>query len=264
MSLYLKKFNTHERDSRIFFDEEPHIYYIDGCCKGYISSTTIIHSFFGQFNADLVAKKMVATKNVKYKNMTVDEIKEQWELNRIESSTAGTLLHKNVEEFYNDIPVCNESVEYGFFLNFQTDYKDLTPYRTEWEIFDEEHKIAGSIDMIFKDVHGYYWIADWKRSKEIKKFNKYQKGKPPLEHMDDCNFNQYSLQLNLYKYILEKHYGISIFGMFLVVLHPNNRNYVKLDVECKQKEISWILTERKNQMTILSELEEHQNVSDDL
>ena len=231
MSSYLKSTNVHIRDKRIVFDEEPHIYYIDGSCEGYISSTTIIHSFFGQFNADEIASKLVKNKtNPKYKNMTVDEIKAMWEKNRVESAEAGTLLHKNIEEYYNDIPVDNSSKEYGYFLKFRNDYRDMKPYRTEWEIFDEEHKIAGSIDMIFQDEQGRFWIADWKRSKEIKKYNRYQKGNPPLEHMDDCNFNQYSLQLNLYKYILEKHYGIQIFGMFLVVLHPDNQNYLKLDV----------------------------------
>ena len=82
------------------------------------------------------------------------------------------------------------------------------------------------------------------------KSNKFQKGTPPIEHLDDCNFNQYSLQLNLYKHILEKHYGIKIEGMFLVVLHPNNSTYLKMDIKCMQKEISWILEERRNQMII--------------
>ena len=129
------------------------------------------------------------------------------------------------------------------------EWSNMNAYRTEWEIFDEEHKLAGSIDMIFKSGDEYY-IADWKRSKEIKKTNKFQKGTPPIEHMDDCNYNHYSLQLNLYKYILEKHYEIKISGMFLVVLHPNNSNYIKIDIPCMQKEISWVLEERKNQMVI--------------
>ena len=43
MDLALK--NPHPRDARIVFDEGPHVYYVDGCSDGYISSTTLIHSF---------------------------------------------------------------------------------------------------------------------------------------------------------------------------------------------------------------------------
>jgi hypothetical protein len=28
--------------------------------------------------------------------------------------------------------------------------QDLEPYRTEWEVWDEEYKLTGSIDMVFK------------------------------------------------------------------------------------------------------------------
>ena len=71
----LKDINKHERDSRIVFDEEPHIYYIDGSCKDYISATTIIHSFFGKFNADEIIAKCKKNPKSKYFKMTVDEIK---------------------------------------------------------------------------------------------------------------------------------------------------------------------------------------------
>ena len=41
---YLAKINTHERDARIVFDEEPHLYYIDGSTEGYTSVTTYVLS----------------------------------------------------------------------------------------------------------------------------------------------------------------------------------------------------------------------------
>ena len=250
MTFDLKIINAHERDSRIVFDEEPHIYYIDESSEGYISCTTFIHSFFGKFNAEEIASKLLSGNNPKYKNKTKEEILDEWEKNRVEAASAGTKMHKNIEDNYNDKVVLDDSPEYSMFLKFKDDWSQMQAYRTEWEIFDQEFKIAGSIDMIFKGGDGKFYIADWKRSKEIKKSNKFQKGTPPIEHLDDCNFNQYSLQLNLYKHILEKHYGIKIEGMFLVVLHPNNSTYLKMDIKCMQKEISWILEERRNQMII--------------
>jgi len=90
------------------------------------------------------------------------------------------------------------------------DETNYNAFRTEWVIYDEESKISGSVDMVYKDpLDGKYIIADWKRSKEIKMSNIWKSGNHPITHdLDDCNFIHYSLQLCIYKTILEKNYGI--------------------------------------------------------
>jgi hypothetical protein len=102
-------------------------------------------------------------------------------------------------------------------------------------IFHEEHRLSGSIDIVFRNLDdGTFSIYDWKRSKEIKKtafggaFAKTQ----GIEHLPDSNFWHYSLQLNTYKTILEQKYEMVIRDMFLVCLHPDNPNksYIKLKV----------------------------------
>ena len=40
--------------------------------------------------------------------------------------------------------------------------------------------------------------------------------------MDDTNYSLYSLQLNLYAYILESEYGFEVSRMLLGVFHPLN------------------------------------------
>ena len=47
----------HERDTRIVFDEGPHIYYIDGSSDGYVSVTTFNHANFEHFDADKIIKE---------------------------------------------------------------------------------------------------------------------------------------------------------------------------------------------------------------
>ena len=56
--MLLQELNKHPRDKRIIFDEEPHIYYIDGK-KADISVTTLIHKYFPHFDAVEISKKMV-------------------------------------------------------------------------------------------------------------------------------------------------------------------------------------------------------------
>lgn len=47
----------------------------------------------------------------------------------------------------------------------------------------------------------------------------------PLDDLDDCDGSKYSLQLNVYKYILENFYGQSVSHMGLVSFHPNQEDY---------------------------------------
>lgn len=239
--------NKHPRDSRIRFDEEPHLYYIDGSTEGYISVTTLIHSFFQEFNPDEIIDKMMKSQNwtnSKYFGMTKFEIKKQWEDNGDVQSSLGTELHLDIENFYNNVEVKNDSKEFKHFLKYYDDHKNLTAYRTEWEVFEETLKLAGSIDMLYQDENGDYHICDWKRAKGIRKENHFNKGKYPLQHLDDTNFWHYSLQLNIYKKLLKLNYGIDVKSMFLVQLHPNYLSYNKFMCPNMDREVELAFAQR--------------------
>lgn len=137
--------------------------------------------------------------------------------------------------------VATQTREFSLFLKFWKELKMGSPtfkaYRTEWLVYDEAKRIAGSIDFTLVNDNGDIIIFDWKRSKEIKKSNLYQKGLKIFAHLDDCNYNHYCLQLNIYRHILETDYGKKVVGMFLIVLHPNNNDYIFIRVPPLQKEI---------------------------
>lgn len=92
-------------------------------------------------------------------------------------------------------------------------------------VYDENIGLAGSIDCVLKDDQGNLIIVDWKRSKEIKLNNRYQKGLSVFEKFDDCNWSHYQLQLNFYREILERHYQGKVTYMMNVVCHPDQPNY---------------------------------------
>lgn len=233
--------NSHPRDSRIQFDEPTHTYTIDGDnTVKYTSVTTLIHKFFPHFDADSVIEKMRMGKNWnpenKYYNLTNAEIKAEWAKTGKEASQQGTLMHLNIENYYNGkgfTPGFIETPEYKLFQEYLADHANYKPYRTEWTIFSTRYRVAGSVDMLYIDPNDpeKLIIADWKRSKEIKFENKWEKGYKPIEHLDNCNFIHYSLQLNIYRLIIEKYYGKRVSQMFLVILHPNLPKYQKIIVE---------------------------------
>lgn len=243
----LKDLNRHINDDHITFDEIPHIYYVDG--EAYkLSVTKFIHNYFPQFNSDKVIDKMMSSVNwekSEYFGKTKSEIKELWKKNGQIASAEGTKLHKSIENFYNQIyEEKNESKEFEYFLHFHNNFiKDKKiPYRTEWEIYDVDLKLAGSIDILYKDINeDVFDICDWKRCKEIKDSNPFEAAFPPIEHLPNCNKWQYSLQLNTYKYILEKNYKIKIRDMFLVCLHPMKQNYILIKVPDLSDELETII-----------------------
>ena len=77
----------------------------------------------------------------------------------------------------------------------------------------------------FDVKHNEYHIIDWKTSRKFDtantRFPKYMK--KPFDHVLYCNTAEYSLQLSLYAYILEKYTSIKISKMILIQI-PNKDN----------------------------------------
>ena len=254
MSSLLKDVNPHIRDRNIKFYEKGHIYYVKRE-RGYKSVTTLVHNLFEKFNADKIIDRMMNSENwpnSKYFGMTKQEIKDSWNKNRDKAATSGTNMHALFENYYNCIDNSEEdkdSVEYSYFENFVNDHINLVPYRTEWNVYHEDVKLAGSIDMVYINEDGTLSIYDWKRCKSIDKFNNFNKNSihPKLKHIPDTNYWHYSLQLNVYKTILEQKYGFIVKDLHLVVIHPENaENYVKIKLPIMEKEIETIFMDLVN------------------
>ena len=257
----LAKKNQHKKDKHISFKEEGHQYIVDGD-KTFTSTTTWLHQHFKPFDSGAIIKNMMASKNwpnSKYYGMKVNEIKQGWDTNGKLASEAGTKMHSDIEDYYNDIPVVNESIEYSYFKKFIEDHTHLTPYRSEWCVWDKDLKLCGSIDMVYKNPDGTLRIYDWKRSKEIKKSNNWgNRGLVDcIQHIHDSNYWHYALQLNVYKALLERTYGFCITELAIVVMHPDNEtsSYEKYIIPDLQKEVSDLFELRSEEVNSI-EVEE--------
>jgi hypothetical protein len=175
-------------------------------------------------------------------------------------------MHHKIECFYNqsqpaaadtdaDTDADADAPEIQQFMKFHEDFSaSLKPYRTEWTIFHEEARIAGSIDMVYEVIdpaaeqqqEQRLAIYDWKRCREITKTNRANKfaTHPAIEHIPDSNFWHYALQLNVYKYILQSKYGKTITDLYLVVLHPEAQNYQCVKLPDLQSEVAELFEER--------------------
>ena len=260
--------NVHPRDARISFEEETHTYTIDGSREGWTSCTGFIHTYFAPFEPDVVIEKMMKSSRwkpggesyEKYNGMTPEEIKKKWSDDGGESSGLGTRMHLDIEHYNNAEPVGNLAAdeyepnlgtEWSYFLSYERKHRlkhGFVPFRTEWLVFKEDIKLAGSIDMVYMKPDGTLAIYDWKRAKEIKFDNKYQTGLSPLEHLPDTNYWHYSLQLNIYRRILEELYGVSVSELALVVLHPINSSYRVVQLNRMDDEVTAMFADRARRL----------------
>lgn len=239
-------------DKRLGFEPKEHIYILDGVFRLKAVSDIIAH-FFSTFNI-LEQSERYANKN----GMRQTEVIEMWDAKGVESRNVGTFLHEQIEnylkgksvsfdypfEYDGEIVNYKKTIsierEFGYFLDFMRD-SGVKPFRSEWRIFDERNKIAGTIDLICRNG-SLFDIYDWKRStKASPNETVWQHGINGLEHVPDISFYKYALQQNLYKYILENNYGVKVNKMYLVILHTEYDKYFKYEVPQMDKEISIIL-----------------------
>ena len=273
----LTSLHSHERDENIKFYEKGHKYEIVTDPKSkYTSVTTWNHSHFPHFNADEIIRNMMRGKSWKeghkYWGLTPEQIKDMWNKNRDNAAGAGTNIHYEIEcfmnnpniqpeythkELYDNYISCqtmckNDSLEWQYFLQFLKETPNLKPYRTEWMIYHEELKLAGSIDMVYENEDGTLAIYDWKRSANITKINAWNKFALTkcICQLPDSNFWHYALQLNTYRKIIQEKYGKQVTKLCLVRLHPDceEETYELLNVPILEKEITDLFEERKKEV----------------
>ncbi len=156
--------------------------------------------------------------------LTPAEIEQKWEDHRKTAAHQGTWMHYCFEAWLNWVAVPVDTTEMKLFLDFTRSLGGLTAYRTEWAIFAEEERLAGCIDFVAVRDDGALIIFDWKRTAKLctKYCNRWRRMLPPLGHIDDCTGMQYRLQLNCYKYMLEKYYDKVVTDMWVACMHPDN------------------------------------------
>lgn len=235
--------HAHCRDGLISFDPVRHVYSFEG--QEFESVTTVVESCFEKFDA----KYWAAIKRPE----DPDSLIKEWEEKGREARELGTLMHDRIERFYLNQPIEAEAATDRTFAHFRrfAAEKPLTPYRTEWRIFSERYRIAGTLDFLAVDRNGRFSIYDWKRSTKVvdrfgyiidKCFGK--TAARPLQSLPDTTFNHYALQVSIYRFILSLHYGIEVDDAFLGVFHPDMPRHYCVRLPYLRNEVEMLLNYR--------------------
>jgi hypothetical protein len=143
-------------------------------------------------------------------------------------------------EYVNIDKVVSIKDEIDYFKNFLKE-NPITPFRTEWHICDLELGIAGTVDLLCRNGNDFD-MFDWKRSRKASpEETVWRYGINGLNHIPDISYYHYAIQQNLYRYILEKNYGITIKNMSIVVFHPIYNDYRQYEIPRLDKEIKIII-----------------------
>lgn len=173
----------------------------------YISGTKFVNHFFPPFDPDGKITEATARK----RGISVEQLKFEWKQNSAAACEYGTRVHETAEDTfyrreYRNSP--RDQREMAVFTHARNTAMYIMEHfnvmGVEQIVFDIQYQLAGSIDLLAQSKKdGVIWIFDHKTNKRINRTSPYGvKGLYPIEHIDDCEFNHYALQLSTYEMIL--------------------------------------------------------------
>lgn len=191
-------------------------------------------------------------------DVTPDDMRKEWDLTSKIGTTLGTYLHNTIEnkmlrkELEQDIPAfvssmkSLEAIRYlksREILKNQADefyelfIENYIPLYTEFVVGDVDLGIAGTFDLLVSDNKtNEIELWDYKTDKNIRHKSEYR-NKIKVFNCDDCEFEKYSLQLNIYKYLIEKNTTIKISKCKIVHFDYRNNNFSVFETKDYSKEV---------------------------
>lgn len=236
-------FEELDKFNEILFDEDSHTYtYRDKKC---ISTTSLISKYKKEFDVEFQAEKYAKKHGLEY-----DDVVKEWDDKRIASIIKGTHLHKYMElRFSNKIYNPGDEL-LGPELKSIGDkfYNDsvgrLIPVRMELVVGDYDLGLCGMIDKLFYNVKKKeLQIWDYKTNKEINTYSKFKNRMTNgLNHIQECEFNTYSIQLAIYKKIIEKNTNLKLGNSYICWINEINDTYKVFQTLPMTNEVDYIFT----------------------
>lgn len=226
----------HPSGLTIKFKESDHSYVCVETGQKFTSATTFVSSFFPKFDAVEVSERIAEKRGT-----TPEALRAEWEAEGNRGRTEGTNCHAYAEAVMQPgkidppAPLSERCSRVFKSIDWAAGYL-LDRYQfvaAEKMIFSPLFGLSGTIDLLMHDPRrNHLLILDWKQNKEIGTTNRWQSGFPPIGHLEDTDFNHYTLQLSTYKTILlTENYFAGIDGIRLGLIHvtPEEARFMKLD-----------------------------------
>ncbi len=220
--------------NQIRFDQPSHRYW-DKDGNELASVSSVLSLYKPPFDPQGFITRKVAQRD----GLTVEQVKNNWNKIKEDACDRGHDFHSQAENFIKTGEILDGTYK-DVILAFSK-IKFPGPLKSEVMLFSPTHKIAGTADVVsfIDDIN--IELYDFKTNREIKNKSKYgNKLLHPLEHLDDCEINNYSIQLNLYKLMLEEH-GFKVKKIVLFHINPQTREIDTYKIPIIKKDIKKLL-----------------------
>lgn len=197
----------------IKFTEHQHLY--EDIAPGgnqWLSVTTAVGKLKEKFDPKPAAEKAARNSKSKWYKLPLEEILKAWEDENLRSRELGSWYHRLREnQLYtqeNELTIVVPDIRDGVKYAGEQKLQDNTIY-PEHLVYLPSAGICGQADYV-EVRKNILTIRDYKTSKEIKRngFKNWEgvtsKLLPPLQHLENCEFNHYAIQLSIYAYMISR------------------------------------------------------------
>jgi hypothetical protein len=199
----------------VYLEPKEHVYIHRDTGIKYTSVTKVLSSIEPHFESESIAEAIVrqsdSTKQERYIGMNKDEILDYWQMLNDTANEYGTFVHETIEEY-----LLNQK---WFFPDNDLQKKIIAGYEslkidegiTMWPeriMFSSEYELAGTGDLIIDIDDEFFDVGDYKTNAEFNYFNKFgfKTLLSPFEHLQDCQYSIYTLQLSTYALMYQMEY----------------------------------------------------------
>lgn len=240
----------------VVYHDEPHKYYLGK--QELISVTTLIGKYKNKFNthywSDYKADEF---------DIPQESVIEAWEFINRKGTMKGSIIHDYGENLLlnkvfkypkNDIiaefgfdPIWKEYVITKNHVDRFVKHSKgrLVPIKTEMIVYDKESLIGGMFDILFYNKKaGEFQIWDWKTNKEFAAENPNEHMTGELCTLEASDLEIYSLQLEMYKQIIQRNTNIKLGQSYIVWVSHRNDNYEIIPTKDRKYFIDLIIQER--------------------
>lgn len=235
--------------TQIEFNKDAHRYFIGE--QELTGVTDYLKRFQPPFDRDGIARR-----SAEKEGRTKAEVLAEWDAKGEKARKIGLAVHSHIEQTLRQNGG-NGQMTLDPFLTLNLKLPEIEAFdnlwrqtrltvswcmeHVEWIIGDVKLGLAGTVDtMLYSHQTKKYHIWDWKTG-NLDLYNKWQNLLPPFEDLSACKLNIYSLQVSLYRLIIERNTDLELGDSYIVHLsHPTNGYEVHRAVDLRERLLDYM------------------------
>jgi hypothetical protein len=228
--------------SDIQFNSQFHTYTLNGQILH--SVTKRINSLKPAFDSAYWAQRKADERGV-----TADVILAEWEAKRQAGFDKGNRMHAYIQQVLKGETTLDPFLALSdrlpdmdaFDRAWATLQGVVTVEQCEWIVGDAGLGVAGTLDALLLDQRsGLYHIWDWKTGSKFNLDNRFQRLLVPFDDLDDCELVVYSLQVSLYRLIIERNLPSLLMGDCYIAQLSDNWYQFHKALDLRDRLLQWL------------------------